>query len=648
VQAYAETQISIGNLDLDVGDAPSFGVGCTSRVFPKHAISFIRFWDPAKPPGALQSAKTGAVKIDDSGVHLGRGPFSVDPADAGLGDPMTIHLRSITVQITSWVAKPGSPGDYVGFFYTVSPSSAEVVLDVKAGQSLTRTEVTGAGLWPPEGMFTGSQGIALPVCDPASSKPGRLDFHNSGTIPAVVSLEWGYGPGDPDCCRFFDVLVEDAASGAVLFGGPLCDLLDRPIFVSPQLDPGQSVALDIAVTLHPGESPSGDLTVPMVSRVTWWQWTSDPPGSPGAYGWWNVLEGDFEIRLMPPAASSAATSPSAATPGAETSTLTTTTPTTAPPQETTTTTTSTAPPQETTTTLTTPPPEETTTTTTTTTAPPEETTTTATTTTTTTLPLEETTTTLPPAGGDEGTVTLSGRVWEDLDGDGATVTGHAAAEPAVARVAVVVLDADGQVAARTRSDARGRYTVEGLASGRYRVTFIAPDGWGFRDPQLPITVQAQQMAGLLGVGVDQIVLDDLDSVTQTRNQPPAWRASTGFFDAGPGVEDEAADAALVRLPEAPEAGDDAAPVPGSGLPGNDVEPGETPASPIDPNSQAAKPEKPEPQTTPPAPDLPSPDDQVAPGDSANALTDPGQATAPPEDPGPEDGAAPGEGEGALP
>ena len=224
-----------GSLDLDVGDPPSFSVGCTSRVFPKHAISFIRFWDPAKAPGALQAAKTGAVKIDGSGVHLGSGPFSVDPADAHLGDPMTIHLRSVTVQITSWVAKPGSPGEYVGFFYTVSPSSAGVVLDVKAGQSLTRTTIAGHGLWPPEGLFSGGprasrcdQGLILPVCDPPAA-PGRLRVANTGTIPAVVSLEWAYGPSagcrgrcvvppppDPDCCRFFDVTITDEASGAVL------------------------------------------------------------------------------------------------------------------------------------------------------------------------------------------------------------------------------------------------------------------------------------------------------------------------------------------------------------------------------------------------------------------------------------------------
>ena len=415
--------------------------------------------------------------------------------------------------------------------------------------------------------------------------------------------------------------ITDEASGATLFGGLLCDLLGHPVVVSPQLEPGESMWLDIAVTLHPGASPDANLIVPMVSRVTWWQWTSTPPGSPGFYGWWDGVEGGFEIRLMPPARSAAPAGQSQQP--AETSTLTTTT-TSAPPEETTTTTTA--------------PPEETTTTTTSTTVPPPE---------------ETTTTTTSPPAGDAGTVTLSGRVWEDLDGDGATVTGHAAAEPPVARVAVAVLDADGRVAARVRSDAQGRFAVEGLAPGRYRVLFTAPDGWGFRDPQQPITVQAQQMADLLGVGVDQIVFDDLDTVTQTRSQPPAYKASTELFDAGPGLEDDAADAALVRLPEAapeaPGAGDEAAPPPTDALPSDDVAPGEEPSATTDPNTQAAKPEKPEPQTTPPAPDVPSPDDQVAPGDTAGAPTDPGPATAPPEEPGPEEGAgAPGDGEGASP
>ena len=193
---------------------------------------------------------------------------------------MTVHLGPVTVAITSWVAKPGSPGEYVGFYYTVSPGTTGVTVDVKAGQSLTRTVVTGTGLWPPESTFTGSQGRCRACLRFGFlAQSGRLDVHNSGTIPAVVSLEWAYGPSagcsgrcvvppppDPDCCRFFDVLVEDAASGAVLFGGPLCDLLDRPIFVSPQLDPGQSLALDIAVTLAsrgvPGRRPDRALALP--------------------------------------------------------------------------------------------------------------------------------------------------------------------------------------------------------------------------------------------------------------------------------------------------------------------------------------------------------------------------------------------------
>ena len=69
-------QITTGTLTLQVTDPPpSFTVGCTSRVFPKHAISFVRFWDPAKTAGPLQPSKPGAVKIEGSGVELGKRPL---------------------------------------------------------------------------------------------------------------------------------------------------------------------------------------------------------------------------------------------------------------------------------------------------------------------------------------------------------------------------------------------------------------------------------------------------------------------------------------------------------------------------------------------------------------------------------------------
>lgn len=472
------------------------------------------------------------------------------------------------------------------------------------------------------------------ACDTAS---GRIDLTSVGSTPAGVAVELGYdGGADPSQCALFDVQLSDR--GASLFAGALCDLLASPAPVMAQLDPGDSLALDFTVALHPGAVPTTPVTLPLLSWVTWWQWASGPPGSSGAYGWWGSVDGAFDISvaLLPaqpaPVAGAGGEDPAPSTlpPPGETATNTTAGPT---PATTTTTTlapTTTEAPATTSTTSATP-----------TVAPPDETSTT-------------TSATLPPAGGgEEGLLTLRGRAWEDLDGDGATVRGHAAAEPPVAGVRVSVLDTAGQVVVRTRTSSSGRYEVEGLAPGRYRVTFTAPESFGFRDPQRPVTVAAQQMADLLGIGLDQVVLDDLDRVSQTNGEPPLWRASTEFFEAGPGLEDQAADAAMARLPEeAPgafETGDGASAPPSDGLPSDQVAPVEEPPATTDPNTQAAKPEEPTPQTTPPVPDQPPPEDQAAPEDPSSALADSEGAMVSPQKPGPGGGAAvPGEGEGSVP
>jgi hypothetical protein len=228
-------------------------------------------------------------------------------------------------------------------------------------------------------------------------------------------------------------------------------------------------------------------------------------------------------------------------------------------------------------------------------------------------------------------------VWEDLDGDGVTVVGHPQQEPGVAGVEVVLRAEDGTRLATAWTGASGVYEFGGLVAGRYRVEFRAPEGFGFRDPGLA-SADAGQLAGLLGVAAERVVVDDL-AVAPAPGEGRQARAGTARFDfdaaaaEGGGDTDGVADAAMVRLPAPfPGEGEETAAAAGEqpAPPGDEAQSQDLPGSRTDPNSQAAKPEEPAPQTTPRGSDPPPPD-----------------APAAPREPG-TGGGAPAGGEGAVP
>jgi hypothetical protein len=459
----------------------------------------------------------------------------------------------------------------------------------------------------------GTGNLGLGVTDPppgftldGSSQSGLLTLANSGTVPTAASLEWDYGPAaDPGLCSLFDVLIQDAGSGAAVFDGSLCELIGHPLPVASQLDPGGSASLEIVVGLHPGADPGDDVTLPLLSRATFWQWASASPGSPGSYGWWGSVEGSFEVRFVAPmtagptllAQEPARNSEATSAPTGEATTTTTTVPlddgttatgtTSAPPEETTNTTTE-APPEETTNTTTEAPPEETTTTTTTAAAEPvpEETTTTAST---------------PPP---EETVTLRGRVWEDLDEDGMTVLGHAGQEPGVAGVAVTLRGEDGTSLMTTFSGPDGTYQFADLDPGAYRVEFRAPEGFSLHSPGVAGGTDTAGRAAALGIPVEQVVGDDLSRAEATDGDALV-RAETDVFvldvalaEKG-GDTDGPADAALVRLAE-PSEEETAGATSESGVPdGQAMPPADQAGSSdpgngqVDPNTQGSRPDEPQ-------------------------------------------------------
>lgn len=110
--------------------------------------------------------------------------------------------------------------------------------------------------------------------------------------------------------------------------------------------------------------------------------------------------------------------------------------------------------------------------------------------------------------GTVGSYTITDRVWSDTDADGLLDPG----EPGVPGVRVELVDADGTVVATTTTGTGGRYTLEQLAAGRYRLRFPAlPPGLHFTvpsvgsDPATDSDVYGNAQTAPVAVGADNPV-----------------------------------------------------------------------------------------------------------------------------------------------
>ena len=104
---------------------------------------------------------------------------------------------------------------------------------------------------------------------------------------------------------------------------------------------------------------------------------------------------------------------------------------------------------------------------------------------------------------------ISGVVYYDDDADAQKTQ----AESGAADLPVELLDSDGDVLAQMNTDAAGAYRFEGLAPGRYRVRFTAPEGCGYAATERTMTRGGAQESDSNVTETRSISLSSGDSVT---------------------------------------------------------------------------------------------------------------------------------------
>ncbi len=288
--ALADVGVNTGSLSVLVEDPETeFDFTCETHLFPRHALSFVRFWAPDQVPGKLKPGITGAVKIEEDGNEVSSG-YSIDPAEAAIGDPAIVHLGSAVVTITDWIEKPDEPGEYLGFTYVLEGDP--VVVDVKAARSIWRTTFETSGLWSLDGLCEPSA-RPLHFCQPSSIET-NIPVVNDGSVPATPYV--ALGPASQ--CELFDATLE--TSTGVLADGPLCDLLEQPYQISPQIDPGDTALVTLSISLADTELEPGDYAADLTVTGFFTQWNL--PIEDAGHGWTAAsdLSLDLTVNVEPP------------------------------------------------------------------------------------------------------------------------------------------------------------------------------------------------------------------------------------------------------------------------------------------------------------------------------------------------------------
>jgi hypothetical protein len=202
------------------------------------------------------------------------------------------------VSITDWIPRNDSPGEWIGFSYSVTGDPLDRIL-IKAGPDTFVTEQPAtAGSWVHPGGTAGPDAKAISYvqfccgCVDDATSSGWLAVTNTGTIPERVYLQLLHSgpvsdnplcgnvtPGleivdDGGLVRYHDDADVGAANG--FEAGSACDLFpgasdSRLILLAPQLEPGESMQFVLGLEF-PGPDP---VATSFVARIVGMQWTDD-------------------------------------------------------------------------------------------------------------------------------------------------------------------------------------------------------------------------------------------------------------------------------------------------------------------------------------------------------------------------------------
>jgi len=414
--------------------------------------------------GSVQ-AQTGDLLLDVDGNLTFESPACGPSAgtqhcekfdsDAIGTSPLTYSADGATFAITGWVHKQGESSEAVGFYYTVTGGNVDI--RVKSGRSYLETSLAeGSGLWldPACQGDPGSGGgvtcnpkntrtisyiafcLQVPTPSPCLPMAQSLVASNPGSIPMRLEM-WLADAGGDGYCDVFDLTIQRVMNGGStdppLYRGPLCGLVDSPLTLEPQLDPGEVVAYELTLSFNQQTPEFDGTTGRFTAQFLATQWNA-------SVGWTERAEVPLTISLADLTSNTVSRgSPPSAGPD-EIEEGKGETPAEGEPAE-----------EE-------PPSDE----------PPLE------------EPTEDPPAQEPPTGGQppaSDLASLSGIVWLDQDADGV----RASAEPGLATVVVRLLF-DGVEVGTATTDAGGSYSFLDLPVGVYTIEIEAPSARLFSPP----------------------------------------------------------------------------------------------------------------------------------------------------------------------
>ncbi len=271
---------------------------------------------------------TGDLTFDFPGCAPGNESTTCDKfegSDIGTSD-ISHSADGATFTITGWVYKGGDSSEPVGFYYTITGGTVDIV--VKSGRNLDpATLPEGSGYWlnpacegdPGPGKAVtctpkNTNSVSnIEFCVKVSTPPTCLPLmrsvvaSNVGSIPFDLNLSLIGPEGDgSDYCGVFDLTIQRVIDGSPAdppqYEGPLCDPIGAPFSLSEQIDPGGSEVYKLTLAFAEPTSDFNGTTGGFTVRFQATQWNQ-------AGGWADLVDLPMAISVgaAPPSSVSSET-----------------------------------------------------------------------------------------------------------------------------------------------------------------------------------------------------------------------------------------------------------------------------------------------------------------------------------------------------